>query len=78
MMTPTQSLETIAKLLERAIDVEASPALVRILVASAHTHAIIQAVRVAYPQGFEAIPDPVKPPVFARSGATRQARKATA
>lgn len=46
MMTPTQSLETIAKLLERAIDVEASPALVGILVASAHTHAINQAVRV--------------------------------
>lgn len=75
MMTATQSLETIAKLLERAIDVEASPALASLLVDSARTHAINQAVSAAYPQGFEAIPDPVKPPVFARRGATRQPQK---
>lgn len=46
MMTPAQSLETIAKLLERAIDVEASPALASLLVDSGRTHAINQAVRV--------------------------------
>ena len=45
-MTPRQSLETIAKLLERAIDVEASPELVRHLIDAAHTHAILQAVSV--------------------------------
>ena len=43
MMTPRQSLEAIAKLLERAMEPDADPRDVRCLIASAHTHAIIQA-----------------------------------